>query len=153
MPAEAGKYVCLIASLLCPHKLRSHFISSSSTRGKHQTSLCGTRAPTQEKESLLLKHSQRWLRERESYSPRMSTESNPAEHTSVSQAWSHTGFQMFEEGRGYLWGMSIFELICIQANQYFILPTSSCNVFYSCNTILWMLANISVHLYGENKTF
>lgn len=138
MPVEAGKYVCLIASLLCPHKLRTHFISSSSTRGKHQTSLCGTRAPTQEKESLLLKHSQRWRREKgNQILTRMSTESNPVEHTSVSQAWSHTGFQMFEEGRGYLWG--IFELICIQANQYFILPTSPCNVFYSCNAILWIL--------------
>lgn len=52
MPAEAGKYVCLIASLLCPHKLRTHFISPRSTRGKHQTS----RAQTPAKESLLLKH-------------------------------------------------------------------------------------------------
>ncbi len=76
MPAEAGKYVCLIASLLCPHKLRTHFISPRSTRGTHQTS----RAPTQEKESLLLKHSQQRRRERDS-DARMSTESNPVEHT------------------------------------------------------------------------
>lgn len=51
----------------------------------------------------------------------MSTELNPVEHTP-----DHTqDSQMFEEV------ICVFELICIQANQYFILPFSRCKVFYS----------------------
>lgn len=142
MPAEAGKYVCLIASLLCPHKLRTHFISSRSTRGKHQTSPRGTHAPTQEKESLLLKHSQQWRRERESDThPRCQRNQIPLntqalkflkptpDHTQVSKCLRR-GEVICEE-----WAY----LSSFAYKQINILFFPIVNVFYSCNTILEML--------------